>query len=324
MTSLKVTDHADITLDKMGLATVAECLPTIVQKMFSRLQSNRTLEINLEDNLHDEEVNLRLQWPTTKQLSISLAQEHDIYDSINTLLNSELNNIDNLVFRITDFALCVPKIRINAYNKVFEMIPSLKEATLGIPSQCLDSLAVEDFDRHTGIESLTLWSCGAERFQSLLDTYAFMFPNLKFLNLYNYDGVVDYDSLDLFYDLDNYTVERLRIDMTPVKLMMNDSFVENAFFMVQVMTPENTKRYKTSIDSLSVVSVDDDEEFQNCLFLNPNGRKFRYCFCVHILVNGVQKLEGCVYNGLMDGNYSDYLAYDANYNDTSFDQFVIF
>lgn len=313
--NLVVKDHASITLVDMVLPVLAESLPAIVQKLFSQPQFNRVLQVTVDPaRYYQDKVDLHMQWPTTKRLDIAIGGEADPHNIVASIFSSQMENIDHVVFYIRGKVDYLGNIDTHTYNVVFKAISSLKEATLDIPNTFIDCETTDEVYQHISMETLTLRSLQQVDFPLLLYSYAVMFPNLKFLNLYYYEGERLQTPIDPYnINLRNYTLERFVLDMTQVKRTIKKYPIPSDFFVIQIEKPQEkpqsrNPQYRVALDLSSVITVN-DEDYQDCVR-------------VHIIIKSLQSLEVCMYN--VDDYYEGYEEYDANYNDPRFDRLIIF
>lgn len=128
------------------------------------------------------------------------------------------------------------------------------------------------------VESLTLRATPLASFQSLLGACYSSFPSLKNLKLHFFCGVWNDDTFKLQINLQEYTLERLVVDMTPLYLKQKQSM--KRFSVVNV---GDQQMYKISLDlsSFTQISSNDLEDL-------VDGQDY---LSVNIIVNGLQSLE---------------------------------
>lgn len=287
--SLTVNDHTDIKIQDIYFQVVAECVPKLVHKLFSQVPpNNRALRIEMQNNNLNLNgtAELRVQWPVNPNITIVFPKQNCSYELVSTIFQSQLYNIDQLTFYIWNKRGETQEIDLNTYYKILAMMPSIKEAVFDIPASYKNTTLEENAYPYSRLEALTLRATAKLKFQSLLDTYAILFPNLKNLNLfYNFGGVYRFEKgkqHKLVVNLKNYNLERLTIDITPIKRMMNAQSKKHDFFDLKVETLKKTERYKVKLDLSSPLAIDDyDKE----AFL-----------CVHIIIDSLQSFAAYVYS----------------------------
>lgn len=246
MISCAVKADGIVSLYNIKVLVLAEMLPTIAHILFSRSPYiNRVLQISSIDYLIQDydDVALDVEWWTDAQVNIWFFNHSSAHQALAAIFDSQFSDVDEFVFCIMDKAGggSMP-IGFDMYDTILEAIPSLKKVTFDIPASFTESESSVETHQYPSIELLTLRYNSNVKFHLLLDRFAYMFPNLKCLNLYYYEGVVNQDTRDLYIDLAKYTLECLAIDLTPVRFMMNTQSIKSNFFIVQVESSEKKDR----------------------------------------------------------------------------------
>lgn len=159
---------------------------------------------------------------------------------------------------------------IEYYESILGALPSLKQATVDVPAN-FHLLELRSSLRNQKVvclqlESLILRATPYGEFQPFLDKCLYMFPQLKDMNVYYHCGVWKENIGICKMELGGYSLERLTLDVTPIKMMIKkkfdkDQFKTDDFFVVGVKVPSNKKvhLYKASFDLSSVTKIVDND-----------------------------------------------------------------
>lgn len=148
------------------------------------------------------------------------------------------------------------------YDLILGQIPQLKKVVLDITNEFVDKDDVDNCETILPLaKDLTIQTTVDAKFQSLLDSFYLMLPNLKRLAFFYYSGTFEKSMSEFRIQLPNYSIEFLHLDcMSPVETKSIDNLKRKAdgFFVLKVDVLKTRERhlYKFSFDLKSVLKID--------------------------------------------------------------------
>lgn len=180
-----------------------------------------------------------------------------------------------------DYDLAVNNL---VYDSFLQKMPVVKDVSLDIPRSYSDNS--KDFIEvtYTQVQSVTLRAAPSGNMQLLLDRYCMAFPNLTCMKLHYNCGTWDDKTGVYKVDLARYTLERLVMDVTPLKFKMKKMFkqftIKNNFFVISMICNGRKQLFKVPFDLSSSRKLTDTD------LLND-----QHYFTVDITVNSLCKLD---------------------------------
>lgn len=280
-------------------------MPTILQKVYSKPRSKRTMQLFMLFEPHglDEWVDLHVDTTKYKQDITIYASNQLHLDLIAATLFtqfSELNQADEFTLEVRERQYWKnkgsPGPTIGMLNMLLESMPSLKTVTFDIPRTYDNNSKPETEQVFPNIHTLTLRVCATAKFQKLLDQYATILPNLRHLNLFYFSGTWTKKSGQFHVKLDNYTLESLSLDVTPVK-MKTQSYQNccdpDDSFAVQINKEKHAYKVKYDMSEVTIINEKELKEFitgEDCFLIKVNVKSLRHLDL--IMYENILEIEG--------------------------------
>lgn len=274
-----------IQFNHMNPNVLSTCFATAVREIFpsaTNYDETRSLIVIVGGT-----IDLCVQKSSGKQITLCLDDQITLPEIAQRFFTPAFNNVDNFTLRIVSYDN--PKASLYYYNMILGQMPSLKDVVIDI---------TEDFvDKDAGgercnielplVEDLTIRALDDAQFQSLLDSYHCVLPNLKCLTLFKSTGIWRKDMCEFRVELPNYSLETLYLDATPIVTKSYEELCnyENEFFVMEVTVSSTNERYQYKISSdLSSVSRVNDGDLKDFIDCHDY-------FRVNVAIQSLQNLE---------------------------------
>lgn len=155
--------------------------------------------------------------PFSRNVKIQTDSDTDFNDIVTMFKSaSAMEEVD--VFNLECVHLLDLSIDAQMYIDLLSPMTSLKEVRLHIPRNFMETTLQQPYAGPVfcQLERATFTANGSASFQSLLNNCHYAFPNLKRLDII-FSGLRNADVVELLFDLSNYSLERLTLDMIPVQ-----------------------------------------------------------------------------------------------------------
>lgn len=292
-----------ITFNDLRFTSLSNNFTLFMKKVFQRVppahrhSSSRVLELTVAgpNSPPYQTTTLELsskRSPFSRNVHVSIAEDFDLSHSALQLFRSDAPMYKVDIFRLHFENKNSRKIWIDTkkYISLLETMPSLKQVQLEVPANFVEA-SQKDSQPYTGpvlsqVEEATFRATKGGPMQSLLDGCCFVFPNVRSLNIYSFNGVWVDGIGEYTLDLQEYSLEKLTLDVEPVLLKMDKlSLKKKGFFVLEMENQDCYTRhlYKVSYD-LSYAKINHDSELKG----------FKRCkdyLRVRVLVNRVKQVE---------------------------------
>lgn len=301
------TERGFINLQNLRPELWKHFLPTLISKTYVKTpltQQKRTRKflnvdlgcIDRDENRENIDLFVDLKEPEAlRGMSISLREnfEYAIGNLFN--LNKALKEVDEFTLSLAIKDENFFNVRITSYTKILEYMPLLKKVELDVPRWLMQD---EDPEYINGsfqhVEDVTFRGTAKAQFGYFISLAPQLFPNLMNLSLYYYDGMLNMDVGEIMVSLGKFKLNRLTVDMTPVKGKMTkflgkETFGEEDFFVLELKMLESGERclYKVFLD-LSIIKINDSD--LKGFVCGKDYLQFR------IIINTLKCLELCMLN----------------------------
>lgn len=291
-------------LDGLQLTTLSNNFSSLMRNMFQQVpqaheySNNRTLVLDVTSPAcyHPQNCDLALtskRWPFLRKVRIRVGEDCDIDNGILPMFESEahMDQVDVFVLRFTYKDSCRKLMIVDDYLDLLETMPSLKKVELDVPKSFVETKQVTDQETYNKpvlpqVEQATLTAAIGGTMQSLLDNCCFAFPNLKYLAIYNFGGTWSARIGESQYELPNYFLQELTLDITPVALKMDQLFEgKEGFFVLEIEIQESSTRHLYKIPhGLSYATIIHDGDLKG----------FSRCkdyLRVRLIINYIEQVE---------------------------------
>lgn len=295
----------DCKLDMYGMKLdfLVGQLPNITRLIFQQMLKNttrkRTLQITLAnwdmitmDEFPQDSVELHIEASEGK-IDVTASNQLTLHELVTTLFPtiSTFDHIDSFILRF-DYGLrdkYYKPININVYEKIFRVMPLLKEVVFDVPA-LVEENKIDHTKEYPRLQKMILQATANTNYGTLLTRCGTMFPNLKYLVLHYSCGKWNEELGEFRLNLDKLTV-----DLTPIKSKMKQDF----FVLDVQLTKRKRHLYLVSLDFSFILHTDDDSLRS---FFNDESY-VRLC----ITIESLQLLELFIYPN--DEKTVDYLRY---------------
>lgn len=177
----------------LGLKRLSTFLPFIMHKVFDSVPFGKSLSLVIDDYESRRREAASITISSQLEQSVNITIRNDISaDHIATSLFTESGtpfNVDLFSFDCSGTRIATNTMNVNTFDKMLRKMPSLKEIRLDLPLYYVENDST-DHNVYPLVEKATLQSttCMNLKFQTLIDRCAFIFPNIKHLNLYTFSG----------------------------------------------------------------------------------------------------------------------------------------
>lgn len=303
-------ESKSITCSQLGLETVSGCLPTVFQKVFDQkptVNKNRTFCLSIEDDNYSPSDTVKLEVDSSEFLRVTVSDDLKVDQITSDVLGSSapINAVDKFILCYKSsgihnkwpeeyeliYGRDKPKVNTKFYEKILGLMPQLKEVKLDIPSCFKEntSMKVTCETKHPLVSKVKLQATEDGQYQSMLNWCILAFPNLKWLNIYRSSGIWNESIGQFQVNLPKYTLEKLIIDMTPVrkktiKHLEKQNSGENFFVLeVESLVDDKSQLYKIPMDLSSSSSLREGDLKDSIL-----GEDY---LRVSIIIKSIQNLE---------------------------------
>lgn len=290
-----------------------------MDKMFGNTTRNKRLRIMIDKDLGENHVCLYLEQNQYHDIMLSVSNVKRLNEIMPYLFAPNipaLNNIDEfeLYFCKKELTHYAHPADADMYNKLLERMPSLKKVTLDVPESFNGpgSVQFSDVQEYTRVEELVIRAAENAIFKQLLDRCFYSFPNLKKLDLQYYCCPWDEDMKEFPIKLANYSLESLKIDLTPVKakmtqLMDTELSMGEDFFVIDldILNGKGRYLYKVTFDLSPITLVEND-------YLRGYKRGKDY-LQVHIIINNIRRIDICLSKRRLFRDFAPTYMYDIEY-----------
>lgn len=158
------------------------------------------------------------------------------------------------------------------------------------------------------LEEMTITDYGDKPYQSMLNRFAFAFPNIKQVNFRYRPGIWKQHLGEFQIELCKYSLKRLHVDVSKIKSYMNrylkkECTTDEDFFLLEIEALQTVKRYayKVMPYRLSTTRIDGNGV--------PGFVRIKDYFRLHITVDSLEEIELYI-------NSCEYSTYYTNSRNT--------
>lgn len=185
-------------------------------------------------------------------------------------MNEVLDDITSLTFDTFGMWVLihvVPKI----FQDTIQQFPNLQKVNVHLSknySKKNSFLKKGITTTHHGIRTLEITAGNALCIEEdMLPVASSVFPSLKYLSLWFHCGWFSGNTFTI--DMQETKLERLHLDVSPVRVQMAKLELTKPFFILRAITKEKKSCYRISLDYLAVTPLNDAyEEEEDCLTVN--------------------------------------------------------
>lgn len=260
-----ISPKTTIELKDMNFMVLSKLFPVLAHRVFDNTPSStKKLYISILDgNSSDITANLGVyvdKSSSNRKIRVQIKKQLRLGHVAYYLCGSKapLHEVDvlKIYFKFRDESWGSPPAEIDMYYALLAKMPSLKKLILDIPD------AYDEFDTKfktsvicPKVEDAIIRASEALRIRQILDGFSTTFPNLKRLSLYYFSGDWDYNSGVFFVDLPKYSLEKLEVDVTPIKRMKIEISVKKDFFVLEI----EQLLYKVPYDLSSCTEISEQD-----------------------------------------------------------------
>lgn len=282
-----------IRLEAFIYESFRDIYPWIFDIIFFRHDTERT-NLLILNTCHDDEAEcLSISTePLVREIYISILDNHSLHELIPVLFGEYIYPIDEFYLKhdYRDDIITITDKDLDMYEELLTYMPDLKKMTMQIPIFFRKEHPQERFDdTYPLLENLTLIGCEDLDCQILLDRFCYLFPNLKCLGFEQFSGIFCERSNEFKLSLESYSLERLIIDLSPIRHIMYED-VSTRFFQegdyalvkIELSGSKSIQIYKVPFDSSAIEKIHDLEDLHSMIV--P-------CYPVHVCISRLRYLE---------------------------------
>lgn len=250
------------------------CFPTFVDEVFRQIsptqsnKSNRVLELYTDSHALMGFPRLFILKDKKDNRYIAVFWHELAFES---LLETMLHDVvDELIFGVKESNNFRSTMDISLYCSILQHLPSLKKLVLDIPQSYKEKQRKYGGKPLTQVKDVTIQATTDGRFQTLLQLFSSMFPNVNRLAHY-FSGIWVEGIGEFQLILSQYSLEILTLDMTPVKTTMYDHLkkplIDTDFVVIEVKILGGSKHYlyKVPLVNLSSITRIQSHDLEGCI-----------------------------------------------------------
>lgn len=302
-----------IRLPQLEFPMLSSCFPATVDQVYESNRPNRILNLVVWDNMDQRSILEVKQSKSERKIDVVAFMGHnrvldDLFKQCTTINTDEFTMDFGYNYKLS--------LNIDTFDEFLNQMPSVRKVILDIPESFIDTKEAQNQDNvYPQVEQLLLRPQDNTKFQKLLHTRYFAFPNLKHLQLCYYSGIWHEEHGEYRIMLPQFSLQSLSIDVTPIARKIQVAFesievitMEQTMFVLEVKFLNSGRQsvYLVSAHALTVLNVDTRE--MKAYVQQTNFIRLK------ITINSLQQLRLCVYKKVLINKSNSSYLHDDKYN----------